>query len=102
MAKYNPYSICSDREFDRTRAAVKAKKIQLKKSGLGRKQRAAEAITQDEEGMLLEGSDSLFDLQFCLFYFFTKGFGLRGCDEHRRMQFGDVSIQQTSAGQRFL
>ena len=58
---YYPYSICSDREFDRTRAAVKAKKIQLKKSGLGRKQRAAEAITQDEEGMLLEGSVSSFD-----------------------------------------
>ena len=56
-----------------TRIAIKAKKIQLKKSGLGRRQRAADAITQDEEEMLHKGSITPFDIQFCIFYYSPKG-----------------------------
>ena len=42
-----------------TRVAIKAKKIQLKKSGPGKRQRTADAVTLDEGEMLHEGSDHL-------------------------------------------
>ena len=38
---------------------MNAKKIQLKKSGPGKRQRTADAVTLDEGEMLHEGSDHL-------------------------------------------
>ena len=101
--EYYPWSICKDREFQRTRAAINAKKIQLKKNGLGRKRKACQAISKlEEERLLNSGDESPFSLQFTIFYQFTKGFGLRGRDEHRSMRFGDVSVKKTTAGKKFL
>ena len=99
---YYPWSIINDREFTRTRASINAKKIHLKKLGLGRKRLAAEPISPDDEEKLLAGQDTPTELQFSIFYAFTKGFGLRGRDEHRNMRFGDVQVKTTTDGVQFL
>ena len=39
---------------------------------------------------------------FNVFYYFIKGFGLRGCHENRSMKLGDVTIKETTDSQRFL
>ena len=80
----------NERCFSKTKEAFKAKLIESKKMGLGRKAKAAKPITAHDETKLLR-SEMLSDkspwaLQFSLFYFFTKGFGMRGRDEHRQLK----------------
>ena len=80
----------NERCFSKTKEAFKAKLIESKKMGLGRKAKAAEPITAHDETKLIKSqmlSDkSPWALQFSLFYFFTKGFGMRGRDEHRQLK----------------
>ena len=79
-----------DRGFFKTREALKSKIIESKKKGLGRKAKAAEPITARDEAKLIESEilskKTPWALQFTLFYFFTKGFGMRGRDEHRQLK----------------
>lgn len=104
----NMYQAClmSDRAFIRLREVISAKKSQLKKAGLGRKAHAAECIDAKDDELLIAagelGDSSPRVLQTTLFYLFGKGFGLRGRDEHRSMQFGDVIIERTSSNQEYL
>ena len=60
----------------------------------------------DDEKKLIEakqlGFSSPFSLQFSLFYYFTKGFGLRGRQGHRQMKFGDIEIKATVNNDEYL
>ena len=93
-------------EFYKTRQVLKARKIKLKKEGLGRKANASKAIEQEDEMKLITtgklGKDTPGTLQFTLFYYFTKGFGIRGRDEHRQLKFGDINIKETTSGVKYL
>ena len=99
-------SIVADKEFFKMREALKARKMTLKKAGLGRKAHASEAVTREDEDRLITsgqlGNNSPSSLQFSIFYYFTKGFGLRGRQEHRQLKFGDISLKETSSGQKYL
>jgi len=91
-----------DRVFVRSNQALAAKKCQLKKQGLGNKSKASEAVTADDEDKMLKsgalGKSSPESLQFSMFYFFGKMFGLRGRDEHMKLKFGDVVLKADSKG----
>ena len=92
-----PKSIVVDKDFFKMHETLKARKMKLKKDGLGRKAKASEAVTREDEEKLHSsgqlGKDSPSVLQFTIFYFFTKGFGIRGRHEHHQLKFGDISIK---------
>ena len=80
----------SDKVFFKSREAFKAYLKASKKAGLGRKAHAAEPLTEEDQNRLIEagmlGKDTPWSLQFTVFYHFTKGFGMRGRDEHRQLR----------------
>ena len=92
--------------FQKTRDIIKAKKISLKKLGLGCKASASERLSPADEATLIDtktiGPDTPTSLQFSLFYFFSKGFGLRGRNEHRQLCIGDVQLKSTGDGTEYL
>lgn len=104
--KYYPHVITSDIQFQRTRDIIKAKKMSLKKQGLGRKANASARLEPTDESRLFSshqlGSTTPRSLQFSIFYNFSKGFGLRGRDEHRHLCFGDIVVKSTSTGVEYL
>ena len=73
-----------DRVFNKAMAALTAKKVELKKIGLGRLPNKSEHLTDDEETKLYESgafsSDSPRGLLSALYYSFGKLFGLRARD----------------------
>ena len=74
--------------------------------GLGRKAHACEAIDEEDVKRLKEsgelGSDTPHSLQFSLFYNFSRGFGLRGRQDHKLMKLGDIERKRTSDNVRYL
>ena len=76
------------------RQALAARSKELKKDGKGNKPKAAEAIT-DEVNILsnkqLLGISNAEALLNTLWFMNNKHFGLRGCDEHRRMKWETFS-----------
>ena len=104
--EYYPATISESLEFNKTRQVLQAKMKYLKKQGLGRQKRASECITANDEDLLKEkkflGIETPESLQFSVYYYFSKGFGLRGRDEHRQMKFGDVSVKNMNDGTKYL
>lgn len=104
--KNYPASIITHRVFFKTREALKAKKISLKKKGLGCLGSAAEKIEKEEEEKLISsgqlGDSTPKSLQFTLFYFFSKAFGLRGRQEHRLLKLGDLALRKTADDIEFI
>ena len=72
-------SIIADREFAKARDVLEAKRKELKKKGKGRKDNAAEPLTEDEEDLLWKakqlGSDSPQTLIQTVWYYNTMHFG---------------------------
>ena len=61
-------------------------------------------MTEKEEKMMREkgqlGDKSPRVLQFSLWFFFTKCFGLRGRQEHRQLCFGEIEISRDPIADR--
>ena len=97
-------SIIVDQMFMKTRQAHTARKLAVKKMGLGRKAHACAAIGEEDVKRLKEsgelGSDTPHSLQFSLFYHFSRGFGLRSRQDHKLMKLGE--IKRTSDNVRYL
>lgn len=104
--KEYPECLITSRSFLKTREVIKAKMIAAKKEGLGAKALASERIEKEDEQLLIStgqlGDSNPVSLQFSLFYFFTKGFGLRGRQDQRNMKFGDITIGKSSDGEEYL
>ncbi|CAC5412335.1 unnamed protein product [Mytilus coruscus] len=87
-----------DKEFNLSTRALSAKKVKLKKLGKGHKPNASKAVSKDEEDLLWEqgklGDGTPRILIFSLWYYFTKCFGLRGINEHRQIQLGDILMKK--------
>ncbi|XP_070573643.1 uncharacterized protein KIAA1958-like [Ptychodera flava] len=79
----------NDRQFHKMNQALRAKQVDLKRQGKGRKEKKSDAVTvEEEEKMWKERILGIFDAQsanFTMFYLFGKHFGLRGRDEHRQL-----------------
>ena len=99
-------SIINDLVFEKTRKVLQSKQKQLKKQGKGNKPKASVALTSEELKILYEkgllGMCSPEALLNTLWLNNTLHFGLRGCQEHRDMCWGDVKLQKTASGVEYL
>ena len=93
-------------EFRKTRETPVAKQKELKKAGKGNKPKAARALTDDQVDILygrnLLGLSSPESLLNTLWLNNTQHFGLRGCQEHRDMKWGDIQLKTSEDGVEFL
>ena len=92
-----PQPSCLDgQEFRKTRETLVAKQKELKKAGKGNKSKAARALANDEIDILygknLLGLSSPESLLNTLWLNNTQHVGLRGCQEHRDMKWGDIQL----------
>ena len=78
----------------------------MKEAGKGNKTKAARALTDEEVDVLyskeLLGLSSPESLLNTLWFNNTHHFGLRGCQEHRNVRWGDVQLQTSADGTEFL
>ena len=99
-------SIINDLVFEKTRKVLQSKQKQLKKQGKGNKPKASVALTSEELKILYEkgllGMCSPEALLNTLWLNNTLHFGLRGCQEHRDMCWGDVKLQKTASRVEYL
>ena len=104
--KRYPTTIIDGQEFRKTRETLVAKQKELKKAGKGNKTKAARALTDEEADILygkeLLGLSSPESLVNTLWLNNTQHFGLRGCQEHRDMKWGDVQLKTSADGVQFL
>ena len=98
-------SIIEDIVFDQARKCLEAPSKQLKK-GRGNKPNAAEALTGVEENILYEnnllGISNAEALLSTVWLFNSVHFGLRGCEEHRQMTWGDVQLHMEADRTEYL
>ncbi|XP_077990940.1 uncharacterized protein KIAA1958-like [Glandiceps talaboti] len=99
-------SIIRDEDFGKSREALAAKRKQLKASGKGNLPLKSNPITEDHEKILLEAGQlcvkSPTAILNSLWLTNTKLFGLRGCNEHRQMKWGDVQLATDGKGEYLL
>ena len=97
-----PTVIIEGQELRKTRETLVAKQRELKKAGKGNKTKAARALTDEEVDVLhskeLLGVSSSESLLNTLWLNNTQHLGLRGCQEHRNMRWGDVQPQTSADG----
>ena len=93
------FSILTDKEFQKSRDTLEAKRKELRRAGKGRRPNKALGLTEEEveklwnEGLL--GSHSpLIALLRTIWLNNTLHFGWRTRDEHRKVQQGDLIIQK--------
>ncbi|RUA04261.1 MAG: hypothetical protein DSY43_06765 [Gammaproteobacteria bacterium] len=104
--KEYPSTIIEGKQFRKTKEVLVAKQKELKKAGKGNKPNAARTLT-DEEVDILYGQDLLGcstseSLINTLWLNNTQFFGLRGCQEHRDMRWGDIEQKTTTDGTVYL
>ncbi|KAL9981538.1 hypothetical protein ACROYT_G010249 [Oculina patagonica] len=99
-------SIIEDTVFDQARKCLEARSKQLKNEGKGNKPNAAEALTDVEENVLFEknllGISNAEALLITVWLFNAVHFGLRGCEEHGQMTWGDVELYMEADGTEYL
>ena len=105
--KKNNYtkSIINDKEFELFRKWLQAKQKELKKAGRGNKDKAAVAITDEEVDILYENMlrvSSAESLLNTVWLNSTIHFGMRGCQEHRDLWWGDVKLCKDTQGNENL
>ena len=95
--KQNDYSYDQDdtSRFRLSAQTLVAKKVHLKSKGHGNRPNAAKAVNPNEENTLWETNGFGFDgpkqVQFTLFFYFTKCVRLRGRDEHRQVKSKQIA-----------
>lgn len=96
----HPQADLSGPEYAKFRAALAAKMTVVKAAGKGNRPKRAMPLTEDEESKLWTsgamGQETPNSLLTALWWKFTTGFGLRGVQEHRQMQWGDISVVETT------
>ena len=101
-----PTAIIEGQEFRKTRETLVSKQKEFKKAGKGNKTKAARALTNEEVDVLnnkeLLDVSSPESLLNTLWLNNTQHLGLRGCQEHRNMRWGDVQLQTSADGTEFL
>ncbi|XP_043247109.1 uncharacterized protein KIAA1958-like [Amphibalanus amphitrite] len=98
----HPQPDLSGKEYDKFRACLSAKVTIAKGAGKGNRPNRAMPLSEDDEKKLWTsgamGKHSPKCLLRALWWKFTTGFGLRGVQEHRDMQWGDVKLGESSEG----
>ncbi|CAG2192830.1 5-phosphohydroxy-L-lysine phospho-lyase,Alanine--glyoxylate aminotransferase 2-like,Ethanolamine-phosphate phospho-lyase homolog 1,Ethanolamine-phosphate phospho-lyase [Mytilus edulis] len=97
-----------DGTFAQFRKVLDARMKYLLAKGLGTKQKKANAISEEDEEMLWSsgvfGQSNSTTLQYTVFYYACKMFGLRGRDEHRNLQCSQFELGEDGKGKyiRFI
>lgn len=99
-------TIIEGKEFKKTKEVLVAKQKELKKAGKGNKPNAARTLTDEEVDILygqgLLGCSTSESLINTLWLNNTQFFGLRGCQEHRDMRWGDIVEKTSTDGSLYL
>lgn len=97
-----------DGRFAHFRRVLDAKMKDLLSKGLGTKVRRADPVSEDDEEMLwangVFGDTNSTTLQYTVFFYNCKLFGLRGRDEHRNLDHSQFEIGVDGTGRyvRFI
>ena len=100
------YFIATSPEFDLARRAMKSKCTDLKGKGKGNLDHATDPLTPDDIKRLYEtgqlGTNTPMGIINILWTHMMLQCGFRGGKAHRRLRFGDVTLQKDSTGEEFL
>lgn len=100
------YSLVESRELSKHREILKAKRKELKGKGKGRKPNAAQSLSKEDRTQLYKegylGRKDPQTLQTTVWLNNTLHFGMRSCQEHYDMKWGDVSEKSTMDGKTYL
>ena len=103
---HKSYSIIRDIQFASSREKLKAARKMLKKEGKGNRTNASEPLENaDIEKMWsvgVLGNSTPEILQNTVWFLLTLHMGMRGRDEHYKLQYGDFSIQSTEDNYRYI
>ena len=95
-----------DKEFEKSRNVLSARRKQLTKLGKGNKPNACRALEQEEVTHLAKigyfGRKHPLNLQRAVWYVITINFGHRARQEARSLQYGDIKVGATKNGRRML
>ena len=103
---HKSYSIIRDIEFTSSREKLKAARKMLKKEGKGNKSNASEALENSDiekmwaTGVLGDSSPEV--LQNTVWFLLTVHMGMRGRDEHYKLQYGDFNIQSADDNYQYV
>ena len=85
---------------------MEARIKEQKNKGLGQKPNRSQTLSDaDVETLWTTGQLGRSDgrvLQHTMFFFLTQGFGLRGCQEIRKLEWGDVHLKRNANGEEYL
>ena len=99
-------SIACGHEFARVRETLAMKQRQLKREGKGNLPNKSEPLTDEDLNQLWDthqlGSSTPDSILQTLWLYNTVHFGLRSCQEHRDMCWGDVSLKRDDNGHEYL
>ena len=87
------YSVLKDKDFELSRKVLNGKAIELQNSGMGKRPRKADPLTEQEEELLWEnvlGKENSTSLNYTMFYLVSQHFGTRGRQEHHQIQMEDL------------
>lgn len=95
-----------DEAFETSREVLQAKRKALKGDGKGNRPNKADYLDDDMINELWEckelGEHTPKSLQNTLFFYFTSGFGFRGCNENKQLKWGDISLKESNEGIEYL
>jgi len=99
-------SIANGHGFAKVRETLKMKQRQLKSDGKGNLPNKKDPISSDDIEQLWKadqlGTSTPDSILQTLWLYTTIHFGLRGCQEHRDMCWGDVTLKHDGDGREFL
>ena len=104
-----PKSIIKDNDFQKARDALKSKQRELKRQGKGNKPKATAALSDEEINILYSNKQNkVLGLSFpqalvnSVWLNNMLHSSLRGCKEHRELQWGDVILKLGSEEKQYL
>ena len=102
--KGRTFSILKDRKFDISRKVLNGKAIELQENGMGKRKGRADALTQEEEEIIIWSSGVLdsnnsSSLNCLIFFLVSQYMGTRGWQKHHQIQVEDLKMVQNVEGE---
>lgn len=95
-----------DKEFETSREVLQSKRKLLKGEGKGNKPNKADYLDNEMINELWDckelGDHSPKSLLNTIFFYFTIGFGFRGCNENKQLKWGDITLKEANDGTEYL
>ena len=87
------FSVLKDKDFEVSRKVLNGKAIDLQRSGMGKRPRKSDPLTDEEEEILWQtvlGKENPTSLNYTLFFLISQHFGTRGRQEHHQIRIEDL------------